>query len=363
MNRAYDGVTFLMLKAMAQGAHLKWITPKRACNHYALADLATIVEYTGGVPPRLEMPRVLSPEMFSLRDALKQEIRELSGVQGVSFGDVPKRIDSAIAIQQLEEQETTRDSTAITKFRKAIQFTWQNAIDIIGRHYDPDTDRIIRLVGADDELSIETIKGSDLAGPYQVRVERTSALPETIAGKTDLLLKLREGFPGMVSDPYVLDALELAQPERFISFAAVAVRKAEFVNDALMSGREAPEPKQYEDLITHWQIMMKLVQSQKFEEAPDDIQQRTLERLGALEFLMWERTTKITGRGFSAKLQALDGFPAVFTMPAPDAPEGAPVPLAEGSAAEQQQANGAVVQAPPGQQPPAPQQPPVTQPQ
>lgn len=366
LNRAYDGVTFLMLKAMAQGAHLKWIVPARSCNPYALADLATIVEYSGGVPPRLEMPRTLSPEMFQLRDALKSEIKELSGVHGVSFGDVPKRIDSSLAIQHLEEQETKRDRTTITRYRESIKFIWQNNIDIVGKHYDTDTERILRLVGPDDELSTETIKGSDIAGPFEIRIVGTSAMPDTIAGKTDYLVKLRETFPNLVPDQYVLDALEMAQPERYITYAAVAVRKAEAINDAIMTGKPVEEPQPYEELITHWQILMKLIQSQKFTEAPDKVQKIALQRVGAIEYLMWKRTTTITGRGFSQKLQALDGFPAVYSVPEPNPQEmaqGAPIPLQEGVAAQQAQPNGAAV-VPPGaeqapQQPQQPQQPPT----
>jgi len=348
LNRAYDGITFLMLKALAQGSHLKWIVPRRSTNHTMLASLDMIVEYTGGVPPRLEMPKVLTGEMFSARDALKTEIKELAAVHGVSFGDIPKRVDSGLAIQSLDEQETKRDLTAITNYRKLVRQTWQNIIDIIGKHYDTDEARLIKVLGPNNKVTTEAVKGTDLAGPYEIRIVEVSPIANTVGGRIDRILKLREAFPNTVTDAYAMDALDLAQDDKYISYATSAVRKAEYINERLMSNKKVNPPKKYEDLITHWQVLMKLVQSQEFEEVSIDIQNRALERLGALEYLMWEKTTKIEGRGYSAKLQALDGFPVLYALPDPsqntELPEGAPIPLNEGSAINQVTPQGPVIQ-------------------
>lgn len=357
LNRAFDGVMFLMLKAHAHAAHPKWIMPKKSANHINLAGLATIVEYTGGVPPRLETFSVLRPEMFQLLDLLQKTIRDTAAVHDVSFGDVPKRLDSSLAIQRLEDQETKRDRSSILKYREGVLEVWQLVIDLVGKHYEKDTTRLVKIVGQDETISIEEISSSELTGPFELRIVGTSALPETLAGKTDRLIALRKEFgPGVVPDPFVIDALDLAQPERYISYATVAVRKAEAENDRMLSEQPIQEPKPYEDLIAHWQSHMKVIQSTRFEDVPEEVQRRFIEHLMATEFLMWEKTTQITGRGFSAKLQALDGWPALFRVPEPEQPQGPgqPVPLQEGNAAQQTTPAGPVVV--PGPQPGPPQQ-------
>jgi len=352
LNRAYDGVMFLMLKALAHAAHPKWLMPRKAASHVNLAGLATIVEYTGQVPPRLETFSVLKPEMFQILDLLLKQMRENAGVQPVSFGDVPKRLDSSIAIQQLEEQETKRDGTAILKFRNGILDVWQNLMDIVGKHYDENTDRIIKVIGQDESIDVETIKGSDLTGPFELRIVSTSALPETLSGKTEFLIQFKKEFPGLVPDAFVLDALDMSQPDRYVSHAVAAIRKAEMENEDMLSEIEVANPEAYEDLVAHWQTHMRLVQTRKFQNSTDTVKDRVLSHLGQTEMLMHERTVPITGRGFSAKLQALDGWPSVYKVPEPpqqQAPAGAGVPLQEGNAAQQSQPQGPQVVA--GQQP------------
>lgn len=344
LNILRNKTSYLISKAMAIGSHLKWIMPKGAVTVSSLGNSATVVEYTGGVPPRLEMPRTTTPDMFQFRNDLRQDIERISGVHGVSRGEPPPGIRAGIALQFLEEQENQRANSAILKHNAMIREIWRHTLAIAGDMYDESDGRLINILGKNNQYKVRDLRDVDLSTPFDIRVQNSSSLPDSKAGKVQSIIDLKEAFPDLVPNNQVADILDLAQPDKYIDWVAVAIQKAESENDRLLEGEEVAEPKNFEEQITHWQTHMKVIQSANFDKVPEKVQQMVFDHILAHEYLMYMQTTKVNGAGMSQKLQALEGWPAFFEIPEPDM-EAA---QAQSGVPPEQMAEGAPQ---PGQQP------------
>lgn len=317
LNVLRNKTSYLISKAMAIGAHLKWIAPKGSTNIARLGNTATIVEYSGGVPPRLEMPRTTTPDMFQFRTDLRQDIERVSGIHSVSRGEPPPGIRAGIALQFLEEQENQRANSAIIKHNTMIREMWKHTLALAGDFYDESDGRLINILGKNNQYKVRDLRDVDLSTPFDIRVQNSSSLPDSKAGKVQSIIDLKQAFPDLVPDSQVADILDLAQPDKFITWVSVAIRKAESENDLMLEGEEIAEPQNFEEHISHWQTHMKLIQSSNFSKVPREIQEKVFEHIESHEYLMYLQTTAITGQGMSQKLQALDGWPAFFVIPDP----------------------------------------------
>lgn len=325
LNMLRNKTSFLITKAMAEGSHLKWIAPKGSVNVINLGNTGTVVEYSGGVPPRLEMPRTTTPDMFQFRTDLRQDMERVSGVHGVSRGEPPPGIRAGIALQFLEEQENQRANSSILKHNAMIREVWKHALALVGQFYDESDERMINILGSNKQYEVKDLRGIDLSTPFDIRVQNASSLPDSKAGKIQSLIDLRETFgPGFVPDKQVADMIDLGQPEKYINWVTAASQKAEWENTQAIDGRDLPDPEPWEEQISHWQIHMKMIQSANYAKMPANIQAEIQKHIEAHELLMYEETTKITGTQMSQKLQALDGWPAFFEVPEPEPEQNSP---------------------------------------
>lgn len=319
LNHIYNKATTMIYRALALAAHPKWVMPKGATNVVNLGNMATVVEYTGGVPPNLQTYAPASPQLFSFREELRQEIERLAGVHSISRGQPPPGIRAGIALQFLEEQENQRSHTAIIKHNALIREIAIQSISLAGDYYDESDGRLVRILGKDNQFTIKALDNAQLSGPFDIRIQNTSALPESKAGKIQTILDLRETFgPEFIPDEQVADMIDIGQPEKYVNWVTVALRKAEAENEDILDGRTPGEPKEWEEHISHWQTHMKAIQSRSFELVSKGQKEKLFEHILTHEYLMWEKTQSATpNQAFLEKLQLLDGFPAFFKVPQP----------------------------------------------
>ncbi len=323
INLLIDKVTFLLSKAIATGSHLKWMVPKGAVNIINLANRATVAEYAGGVPPRLEMPRTTRPELFTFLETLEKKIEKISGIHGISRGEPPPGIRAGIALQFLEEQENQRANSAIVKHNMLIRQIWQMSLSIAGDRYDESDGRLVNILGKNNQFTIKALRNTNLSGPFDIRVQNSSALPQSKAGQIQATIDLRETFgPDVVPDAHVIDMIGIGQADKYITWAAVALQKAESENEDLLEGLEVSEPNKWEEHIAHWQTHMKVIQARSFENVPKPRQEAVFGHIKTHEYLMWLITTEITGKLMSNALQVLSGWPSFFTLPDPQREAG-----------------------------------------
>lgn len=293
----------------------KWIVPKGACSVNTLNNDITVVEYSGPRAPELRQTNPTGQEIFMYQDKLENYIGRLSGIYAISRGDVPPRISAASALMFLDEQEQQRDSRAIAKRNKFIRNVYTKTLSRMNQFYKKEDGRFARILGKDNEYMVKNFE-QDFDFNCSVNIQNTSALPDSKAGRIQAIVDLNQAT---ATDPIfkkeeVVQMLDLGADDTFKNEATVALKAAESVLSDIMEGStNVPEPQPYDDLLVHYGVFMRALQARTFKEVlPSEIQQRLIERITTIEFLMWERSLK--NQTFAMKLKMLDNYPVFFSQ-------------------------------------------------
>lgn len=326
---AYNNVTNLLLRNALLVAHPKWMLPAGSAKIEQLGNAATVVQYRGPREPKLVTAQAASPELFTLRKELKQDFEQISQVFGVSRGAPPAGVDAAIAMQFLEEQENKASAPDQIEYNAWLENTFEQAISVAGQFYDESDKRTMMILGRNNRWTMKYVKKADLAKDYQVRVKSASALPKGRAARMQSLVYLQTNYPDMIPREMVLEMMDLAQNQKFIDTATVAVRAAEEETERILSGEDCQEPQKWEYLVAHWNVHAKQLQETSFTyDTPKDIQEKFKEHILATEMLMFDKAQ--SNPAFAQQVMALPNFPLLFEIPAPD--PMMPDPAMEGGA-------------------------------
>lgn len=323
----YNNLTNMLVRNIVLASHPKWMVPAGSVALDRLGNDMTIVQYKGPTPPVLATAPTVPADVFSFREKLKEEFQQISGVFGVSRGEPPPGIKAGVALQFLAEQESERYNELVLKYNDLIVGIAQMTLAVCGDYYDESDERMIRVIGKNNEWMTKFFDVAYLEKDYDVRVQNSSALPRSVAARTQTLLDLNERFPNQFTGEQVIDLLDLAQSEKFIDAATVAVRAAQAENEELlklgpeMVAEELLAPREYENHIIHWREHTRAVQEYSFKfQTPPEAQDRLINHIRATEMLMIDQAAK--NPLFEQELAKLPLFPMFFTAtpPAPAAP-------------------------------------------
>jgi hypothetical protein len=343
----YNNITNMLLRNIVLASHPKWMVPAGSVALDRLANDLTIVQYKGPQPPVLATATTVPSDVFAFREKIKEEFQQISGVFGVSRGEPPPGIKAGVALQFLSEQESERYNELVLKYNDMILNIAKLTLAVCGDYYDESDERMIRVIGKDNSWMTKFFNVAFLEKDYDIRIQNTSALPRSIAARTQTLLDLNERFPDQFTSEQVIDLLDLGQSEKFIDAATVAVRTAQAENEELSRdtkdalSEEQLSPKEFENHIIHWREHTRLVQEYSFKyQTPDPVQKRVINHIMAHEMLMMEVAQK--NPMFAQELSKLALFP-MFYMPMPLSPHMPEQPQMAG-----QDATGAPIQSLPG---------------
>lgn len=312
IQQAINNITSIIIRNHSITAP-KWIMPLGSTSDRSLGNGPVIVKYdaNAGPAPQLIAPPPLSQELFLFRDKLKEDLQQITGVHGVSRGEPPGSIRAGVALQFLEEQELKRATSMISKYNDFIAKTAILTLAIAGDKYSDTDGRVAKLFGQFNSVRLKKFKASDLTRYYDIHVQRSSALPESKAAKIQLLLEITRERPGLLSDEQFLDLVEIPRNERLFNVTTAALDRAESDWEDAMSGEELPPPEDWYDLITHWEVFSKNIQTKVFStEVPEDIRTVVLDHIRALEFLMLNRAAE--NPLFAQKITGLSQFPRIY---------------------------------------------------
>lgn len=327
----YNNLTNMLIRNIVMVSHPKWMVPAGSVALDRLGNDITIVQYKGPQPPVLATAQSVPSDVFGFREKLKEEFQQISGVFGVSRGEPPPGIKAGVALQFLSEQESERYNELVLKWNEMIRQVAEMTIAVAGDYYDESDERMIRILGKNNEYMTEFFKVSSLEKDYDIRVQNSSALPKSVAARTQTLLDLSERFPEQFSGEQVIDMLDLAQSDKFVDAATVAVRTAEAENEKLHEVKDADTmaPVEFENHILHWKIHTREMQQFQFKyKTSKEIQERFKDHVMAHEMLMMDQAAK--SQSFAAELQKLPLFPIFFNpppAPMPMAPEAQGMPM------------------------------------
>lgn len=323
MQRLYNKQTAMISRNIMLTAHPKWMMPQGSCNIKSLGNTATVVQYKGQQAPQLVAFQTTSPEVFSFRDQLRDEMSIIAGIQGVSRGEPPPGVKAGIALQFLEEQEASRANTQIIKHNDLIRRAFSKTASIVGDYYPATSkERLIRVVGKNNEWAVSSLDGLKASSGYDIIILNSTALSESKAGRIQQIIELNQYFQGLISPEQAADLLDLAQPNKFYDITTAAIKQAESENEDILDGKKVSHPQKFEDHANHWRTHIIRMQSRTFkEQVPEERQQELFDHVGMHEMLMLE-ILKINP-SYQQFLAKLPGFPIFFPLPPP-----MPMPMA-----------------------------------
>lgn len=327
----YNNLTNLILRNLLLVSHPKWMVPAGSVALDKLGNDITIVQYKGPTAPTLAVSQTTPPEVYNFRAALKEEFQQISGVFGVSRGEPPPGIKAGVALQFLSEQESERYNELVLKWNEMIRQVAEMTLQVAADYYDDSDDRMIRVLGKNNEYMTEFFKAADLNHDYDIRIQNSSALPKSVAARTQTLLDLSERFPDKFTGEQVIDMLDLAQSDKFIDAATVAVRAAEAETEKLLEvdsvKAEAMQPQEFENHLVHWRIHTKQIQEFAFKYKTDpDKQKNLIDHVFVHEMFMLEQAK--ANPKFAKMLSDLELFPLFYKIRETAEPQGMPSPQA-----------------------------------
>jgi hypothetical protein len=330
----YNNLTNMILQNQIMVSRPKWMMPVGAAKLDQLGNDITIVQYKGPTAPQLVQSNPTPAEVFNFRQELKEEFQQIAGISGVSRGEPPPGIKAGVALQFLSEQESERFNELVLKWNTFIKQTAIMTLAVAGDYYDASDERMIRVLGRNNQWMTEFFDVAHLSKDYDVRIQNASALPTSKAARTQTLLDLSERYPNELPGAQVLDLLDLGQSEKFIDIITESIRSAEAENEKLLQIDEAEaakfEPADYEDHIQHWKIHVRQTQSYSFKNmTPPDKQQNLKDHILITEMMIYNKMQ--TSPQFA---EAVASDPALRLFPVFFVPGNFPPPAAEPPAPE-----------------------------
>ena len=385
----------LIYKAFVLFAHPKMVAPENSIDVNQILNESTYIFYNGGVPPNLMSSPMMPPEFYNYMGKLEQIAEKIAGTFTMSRGGAPDGVRAAKALRVLEEQEDKRAFNISVKYNEvALVDNAKMSLATMGAFADDTDGRLARILGKDNEYRVRKFKASDLSRSYDIRIQNTTALSQSPAGRIEDMMELAQ-IQITENSPFTkqqfVNQLDLVADEQFKDIFTQAAKCAQSENDDMEAGLTVADPTEDEDLIEHWKVHIQPVQKRQWKEALEPERKEVHKRHVYLtETLMYvkafglaQMTTGMPLRApnpaFLARLQmecpnwpvylklpAIPGMPVAMPPGMPNMPMGDPnaVPPDAGSAAGGMMPPDALGQAPvdpgiPPGAPPMPEPPPV----
>lgn len=172
-------------------------------------DIATIIKYSGAVPPTVYVPQAMSAEVYQHLQFLYRAIYEIMGISQLSAqSQKPAGLNSAVGIRTYLNVETERFNDFVRFAEESAAKDALKAAKVLGGISSP-KEMISR-----GKQSIEKVnwKKLDLES-IAVQVYPTSKLPDTPAGRREYALELAQY--GVAKPDEIYEMLEWADTEAF----------------------------------------------------------------------------------------------------------------------------------------------------
>lgn len=318
MQRYYNNIQSAQARDLGVGSAPKWVAPKGACEIHAYNNDFAIMEYRGPVPPKLVANNPVSDQSFTVQDRLERKIAKHSKVYDITRGEVPAGVTANSALRFLDEQESNRTMSDEIKRKLRVLAVYRLMLNRMAQFYDEKDGRMVNMLGKNNEYLIKSIKKADFSKVYDIKMQNTSALPDTKTGRISTIVDLNMATQ---TDPVftkeeIIKMLDLGNDEMFKDEATVAVDCAKQTLELLLEGEEAPEPKEWDNFLVYYSIFSRAIQTISFKmKTPEKIQKSVLDYVMILEMLMYQHAEK--NMTFLMQLQTLTNYPMLFTLPAP----------------------------------------------
>jgi hypothetical protein len=186
-----------------------------------------VITYKLGFPPPSPLPLAALPSyVLEELDRIQADMNEISAQNEVSKGAVPPGVTAATAISYLQEQDDSMLSFTIESLEAGVQKVAKMCLNYVQQYWT--AERMVKTTGADGSFDVIMLKGADLEGNTDIRIEKDSALPTSKAAKQAFIMDLMK--MGFIDPNKGLEVMEIGGINKIYESLHVDVRQAQREN-------------------------------------------------------------------------------------------------------------------------------------
>lgn len=321
LQRLHDMTSSSMARGIAITNSPKWFYQKGSVDPQKLGNNYSSVEVRGPIEPKLVSFNGMPVGGFQMLEIAERGIQQGSVVSSVSMGEPPKQIESAVALQFLNEQETSRESLGMAKRQVRVLGIYKMMLSRMQQFYTPEDGRIFRYLGEDNSYLVQSFEKLDISGSYDIRFENSSSLPDTKSGRIAAIMELNKATQAdpMFNKEAIAQMLDLGNDKRFRGESTAGLKAAQFKLQQILDQTGYTEPKPYDDFLVEYPLFIQALRQREYKGTDDAVMAGLTNYVKSMEFLMWEKTRM--NPAFAARAMNFPTYPAVFKIPmTPPAP-------------------------------------------
>jgi hypothetical protein len=270
------------------------------------------IEWHGSIKPTIECPQTNTSSIFALQKDLQTAMDQVALQNPLVKGETPNaQLDSFVALQYFEDIRTQLASPDIKGHIRCMEKLYRLMITRARDNYKPDDGRLIKILGKHNTYQLKYFDPINLQKSYDVHITTTGNLANSKAGRTQMVLSIKEKFPDIITNEVFVDMLGLSHSKKFMNAITSAVSSAESENHDMMNGEQVLSPARFEDLIAHWDTHRIPMQTLDFKQSPIEVQELFIGHVAATEKLMFEQAAE--NPLFGQRLEQLRQFPMFYT--------------------------------------------------
>ena len=193
---------------------------------------------SGGMAPVISRGTPLPQQVLAERAIQQNTAQDAAGdPKGVLRGQAPTASASGYMVDVMRETAEQGHAPDIVRFYRSLQRSYRKRLVIAQELYTEK--RLLKIKGSDGKYLVKSFKASDLRGNTDVRLELTSGLSTTNAGKTQTLINLVSAGlfnPQIMTEQDKLIILKMLGMSNFVNQHSPDARRAELEITQLING-------------------------------------------------------------------------------------------------------------------------------
>ena len=315
LQRMHDMTSASMARGIAITNSPKWFYQKGSVDPQKLGNNYSSVEVRGPIEPKLVTFNGMPVGGFQMLDIAERGIVRSSAVTSASIGETPKQVDSAVGLQFLTEQESSRESLGMTKRQTRILAIYKMMLSRMQQYYTAKDGRIFRYLGEDNAYLVQSFENLDITGDYDIRYENSSSLPDTKSGRIAAVIELNKATQAdpMFNKEAIAQMLDLGNDKRFRNESTAALKAAQFKIQQILDSSGYTEPQPYDDFIVEYPMFIQTLRQREFKGTNPEVMAGLTKYIKSMEFLMWEKSRM--NPMFMQKVMNFTTYPVFFKVP------------------------------------------------
>jgi len=176
----------------------------------------------GFQPPQQDQPAQMPAYVSESMDRSLQDIEDLTGQHEVTKGSAPAGITAGTALAFLKESDDNFLTPQHHNTEEGIEQVAIMTVSLFNQFVD--SQRKIRIVGADQSFDTILLSGADVENGMDIRVEEGTSVGQSMAAKRAQVLDLVDR--GLVDGPTALKLMEVGGVQRVLDIVSVAEKQA-----------------------------------------------------------------------------------------------------------------------------------------